>query len=890
MRQNVQPAACRFGVALQESPCPMRFMAVHRLYGIARSNQEGSLIMARFKLFAAMAVIGGLVAGVPGCTTSSDPVATPKPASKATGTPAEQTPKANSDSGMPGSGQPAAATETQAVVADTSKATNGPPKSANPGFWDEYPDVPKPEIMTEIDAIKIPRYSAKTETLQLTGKLPADVGNAQAAKNPSDPTTGDTLTIRFSAEPKTLNMITETSAAQKFIAQYVQEGLANQNKETFEYEPHIASKWVVEDSVKLSPETPGRERRVALEGGPASSTLEVEYTAPPPAEPGKNPEEPPAIIVATSDAEGRPVPDCWIGVYPVGRILGASTTGYHLWSNAQGKVEISGLPSGKYTIKVGAEIYGKTERLDDGSLVVTPATPENPLNESLKSSSETSLTLKPGEWIDRHEQTYFTYYMRDDVKWSDGTPLTTRDIEFGDSLLHNKFVDADSIRPYIQDLIECRALGPHVVRMRYRQQYFMAFDVTYGITAYSPPFHFFSKIFQDEGLELTFDHLTPEEEESQKKVSIHGQKFGNFFNTDDRDYRAPLGTGPYVIGKWITSDRVELVRNTNYWNPQLAGHVDRIIIKFIPDQVSAMAALKAGEIDFFYDMTPEQYFNDWQTIDPARRNDYVQASWYSPSFSYIGWNFLSPQFQDRRVRVAMALLFDRQQFVDTKLHGAGVVVSGTQYYFGIGYDHEVAPIGYDPDKARELLASAGWIDTDNDGILDRDGTKFDVTVVLPTGRPIAMQQCEIVQKNLKSVGINLNIQAFEFATYVRKMRAKECDVMSGRWSTPVESDPYQIWHSSGAVRHNSGSNTISFNNPQADSLIELLRTTVDEKKRQRIHWSFHRLLDQEQPYTFLWLSKEFGVYHKRFRNVKWYRLRPGFDMSEWYVPKNEQLH
>ena len=127
---------------------------------------------------------------------------------------------------------------------------------------------------------------------------------------------------------------------------------------------------------------------------------------------------------------------------------------------------MTGLPTGKYTVKVGDEIYGKARRNDDGSLVVTPATPENPLNEMLKTSGEQSLTLKAGEWTDLHEQTCYTYYLRDDVKWSDGTSFTTKDIEFAYSLLNSPFVDGDAIRTYYQDLLECHPIGPHVIRMR----------------------------------------------------------------------------------------------------------------------------------------------------------------------------------------------------------------------------------------------------------------------------------------------------------------------------------------------------------------------------------------------------------------------------------------
>lgn len=809
------------------------------------------------------ATLCGFVLWACGCTTSSTPP-TNEPVSVG--------------------GQPAP------TVSNDGEAVSELKPAAKAGYWEDFPDVPKYEIMTEVNGIAIPRQTARNEDLQLIGKIPADVGNQNAVDRPGEPANGDTLTVRFPAEPKVLNPITEASAVNTYIRRPVMEGLARQNMETFEYEPCLALRWVVEDSVKLSPEYPGQERRVAVEGGTPATTLEIDYAGPPPPEEGKEPSDPPVITVSTFDKDGKPLGNVWVGLYAIGKIEGAATMGYHYWSGSDGKTHVSGMPKGKYTVKVGAEIYGKAQRSADGSLVVTPASAENPLSETIKMSGETSLTLKPGEWTDLHEGTYYTYYLRDDVKWSDGTPFTAKDVEFAFAVIKSPHVDGDHIRTYYEDLIECQGLTPHVLRMRYRQQYFKAFEFTYEITLYTPQLEFFTKIFREEGRELVLEQLTPEEEAAQKKISARGQEFGKFFNTDKRYNRAPPGTGPYIIDAWHSKDRVELVRNPNYWDPARAGRLDRIIFKFIPDQSTAMAAMKAGQIDFFYDMSPEQYFEDWPNIDPERRADYVQASWYSPQYAYFGWNFLAPQLQDRRVRIALALLFDRQDFVDTKLHGAGVVVSGTQYYFGPGYDRDVAPLGYDPQVAGELLADAGWIDTDNDGILDRDGVKFQVVLRTAKGRPINTQRCIVLQKNLKQAGIDLQIEELEWASFIDKIRAKECDVCTVSWATLPESDPFQIWHGSGAGRHNRGSNTISFDNPQADSLIEMLRVTMDLEKRKRIHSSFHRLLDSEQPYMFLWIPKEFGAYHKRFRNVKWYRLRPGFDLAEWYVPKDEQLH
>jgi len=741
--------------------------------------------------------------------------------------------------------------------------------------------------MTEVDGIEIPRLKVEQSTLQLQGAIPADVGNPRAAKNPGEKVTGDWISIRFNSEPKTLNSIVETSAVEQYIGTYLREGLARQNPETFAYEPHLASKWVTEDSIKLSPTTPGQERRIALEGGASADALEFTYELP-----TAEDAEPPKVDLTTTDAEGKPMSQVWVGVYPVGRILGAPTTGYHQWSDATGKVTLSGMPSGKYAVKVGAELFGIATELPDGSLSVIAGTAENPLTEQLKTDGKEALIIPKGGWTDIQRETYYTFYLRPDVKWSDNTPYTTKDLEFAYATINNGTVDGDSLRIYYADLIECQALTPHVVRMRYRQQYFKAFEFTTGLSAFGPPFHLFERLIKEKlNKELTLERLTEAEEQAQNKVSAHGATFGKFFNTDPvYNEEMSLGTGPYVQGKWDKGDRLELVRNANYWLPERAAYLDKIIVRFIPDNVTAMQAFKAGEIDFFWNMTPEQQYEDLKGPPDWFAEKYVKAAWYSPMFNYFGYNLLRPQFQDRRVRIALSLLFDKQDFLHEKLYDQGAVVSGTQYYFGPGYDHEVAPIGYDPETARDLLAEAGWVDTDNDGILDKDGLKMSFTLPMPKGNQVAEERVQLFQKNLKSVGIQLDIQFQEWASFIDKIRAKEFDICTLSWATPTESDPYQIWHSSGAKPESRGSNHVSFASPLGDELIEKLRVTLDENERKRIHYSFHRLVDQEQPYTFLYCVKEFGAYHQRFRNVKWYRLRPGFDLTEWYVPKDEQLH
>jgi len=755
--------------------------------------------------------------------------------------------------------------------------------ASDSGSWEGFPDVPYVAVMEDVDGIPIPRLDVQSQDLEIGGEIPADVGNEHATQHPGDPVTGGELIIRASVEPKSMNPIVETSAIQTYIFEYVEKPLAWRNRETLEYEPDIAQRWVAEDSVKLAPTYPGFERQIVFGSGEPAGQLEVTYES---AEPDDK--DDPVLKFATFDEQGKPIGGVWVGLFPKGKISGAPANGYHYWSDADGALEISGIFSGTYTVRVGAELFGKTTRNEDGSLDVKPETPENPLSDALSSSGEDSLTLAADQWVDVQEQTIYTFFLSSDVTWSDGQPFTAKDLEFAHAVINNPYVDGESIRVYYQDLISCVGLDEHTVRMRYRQQYFQSFQFTAELGLYTPPWHLFEGFFKEQGKTLTLEKLTSEEEQAQGKVSVHGQVFGKFFNTDQRYNQSPLGTGPYVIEDWVRADRIVLRRRDDHWDSARAGYLDRLIFKFVVDNVTAMQALKAGEIDFFYRMGAEQYFEDLAGPPDWIKGKYVKAEWFSPSFGYVGWNMLRPLFQDRRVRIALSLLFDRQEFIDKKLHGSAIPISGSQYYFGPGYDHTVKPLGHDQETARDLLADAGWVDTDNDGVLDKDGKNFEFTYLMPPGSSLADERAALIQKSFKQAGIQMEIRRLEWASFIDKIKSKDFDVCNLGWATDPESDPFQIWHGSQAGADKRGSNHVSFSNTQADALIELLRVTLDDEERQRVHWSFQRILDREQPYLFLYTAKEFGAYHQRFQGVKWYRVRPGFDLSKWYVPKGQQ--
>ena len=738
------------------------------------------------------------------------------------------------------------------------------------GQWKGYPDLPYLPIEQEIAGVEIPRVYPDTGDYKAGGEVPVDQGNPAAKGKSGEPVTGGTLTIRFGAEPKTLNPITESSAYQTYIMQYVLDPLVWQDPETFEFEPYIAKKWTVEDAVILRPDYPGHERQVKLDEGEPADFLTIEVQ-PDPQESG----DAKPLMLTVVDKAGKPVPKSWVGLTSTK----PDSDQINLWTDENGELETVADGVGTYKVEVGDELYGKLEETDEGYK----------LQPAVGDGEQKPLTLEQSDVVNIERGTIFTYDLRDDVTWADGAAFTAKDLAFAHAVINNSIVDGDAIRTYYASVVDVEALDEHTVRMKYREQYFDAFEVTAALSTLTPPWHHFEELVKEEGHTLTLERLSSEEEAEQDAWSAHGAAFAQFFNTANDYNRSPLGTGPYVVDEWSRQDRrVVLRRRENYWNDEHGGYLDRIIVKFIEDNPTALQAIKAGEIDFFYRVSAEQYFEQLDPSPKWLKEDYVKATWYSPGYSYVGWNLRKPWFKDRKVRLALSMLFDKQEFLKKKLHGSGIVISGSQYYFGTAYDYSVGSVDYDPAAARDLLADAGWIDTNGDGVLDKSGVPFRFKLYLPPGSPTSQAMVAIMQQSFRNVGIDMDIQLMEWAAFVERLQTRDFDAVTLSWATGLEGDPYQLWHSSGAAEGNRGSNHVGFANEQADELIEQIQVTLDDEKRKRLHYDFHRLLDREQPYMFLFTSKDRGVYHQKFRGVKFYALRPGFDLREWWIPKELQ--
>lgn len=467
--------------------------------------------------------------------------------------------------------------------------------------------------------------------------------------------------------------------------------------------------------------------------------------------------------------------------------------------------------------------------------------------ETLAKRDNETLMLKPllaESWKISDDKLRYTFKLKQNVKWQDGRPFTSKDVVFSYKSIMNPEVDAPHLRNYYKDILDVKALDDHTVEFIYSKPYFLALEFCGGMPIV--PAHLFSK--------------------------------GNF--NKNPHSRKPVGTGPYRFVKWTTGSEIVLEKNEDYWGKET--RLQKIIFKIINDRTVAFQVLKRGELDYA-GLTPIQW--DRQSNTASFRNKFNKHKYYRPNYSFIGWNTNRAYFSDRRVRTAMTHLLNRELILEKVLLNLGAIVTNPFYINSPEYDKSIAPFEFNPKKARKLLDKAGWKDHDNDGIRDKNGIKFEFEFLLPSGSETGEKIATILKEELDKTGIVMKIRKTEWAVFTTRLNERKFDAVTLGWSMGVESDPYQIWSSTEAK---SGSNFVGFKNKRADKLISTARQEFDKNKRTALYKKFARIVHKEQPYTFLFCGMSTVAVNNRFKNVTVYPL--GLDPLEWYVPKTLQKY
>lgn len=496
------------------------------------------------------------------------------------------------------------------------------------------------------------------------------------------------------------------------------------------------------------------------------------------------------------------------------------------------------------------------------------------------------IKYKPGlakswEWND--DGTVITMHLRDDIQWQDGTPVTAADLAFTMALIEDPKVASPRVSS-IEYLVEGKrplVIDDHTVEWHFTHAYDRVTQLA----------HVSSN-------EVLPKHLL----ESADRASLRGHEFN----------ASPVVNGRWKLAKWERGERVVLEPNEKWTGGEdTKPKLKRVIFRVLPEYATRLVELETGGIDLMQAIQPadaDKLAKEHPEIKLVRRG------WRS--MEYVGWNSLDPEdyakkleaaggdgrqvdlktvkphplFGDKAVRQALAKAVDVDKIMNDLLKSQ---VTGELYARRAtgtvtpalcdAYNDDVQPIAFDPAVAREELGKLGWKDSNGDGILDKGGKDFRFTLQTNTENPRRNKAAVIVQAQLEDAGIAVDIERIEFNKFIENHRKKSFDATLGGWSAGLFLDPTTIWHSGPEYEFNF----VSYDNPEADALMEKGLREPDPEKANAIWRELQGIIYEDQPYLFLyWMDEIVGI-HERFEDTTINVQSPYYDLHEWWVPADK---
>lgn len=434
------------------------------------------------------------------------------------------------------------------------------------------------------------------------------------------------------------------------------------------------------------------------------------------------------------------------------------------------------------------------------------------------------------------------FTLRKGILWEDGVELTAEDMAFTYKLV----INPATASPYAEDFLRVKEFK---VLDRY------TFEVTYD--------KFFARSVASWMSAILPKHI------------LEGQDIRN-----TPFARKPIGAGPYRLKQWQAGSSITLSASPSYFMGE--PFVSEIVYRIIPDTATMFMETRAGRIDVM-NLDPLQYLR--QTISPWWESQYAKYKYLASVYIFLGFNMQHPYFGDVRVRKAISLAINRDDLVKGVLLGEGVAAFGPFKPGSWAYHPKLAPVIQNLQQSKALLASAGWEDRDGDGILDKDNKPFSFTILTNQGNEQRILTATLIQNQLKSIGIDVQIRTVEWAAFIREFVDKgRFDAVILGWTIAQDPDIYQVWHSSQARER--GLNFTRYVNAELDTMLETARSLPDQEKRRQIYWQVQELMDREQPYCFLFVPYALPVVQRRFQGIKPALAGIMYNFENWWVPQN----
>jgi len=421
-------------------------------------------------------------------------------------------------------------------------------------------------------------------------------------------------------------------------------------------------------------------------------------------------------------------------------------------------------------------------------------------------------------WEVSSDNLVWTFYLRKGIKWHDGTEFTAEDVKYTYDLIMDP--KTKSVRRSDFALVDkVEVVDPYTVRVITKEPF-------------AP---FLDKIATQP---IVCKH--------------HVEKIGL-----EKYNEAPLGTGPFKFKERVPEEKVVLERFDDYFEGK--PYLDQLVFVNIPEPSVRLMALEKGEAHYNWWATPEE------EIPRLEKDPKFTLYWaLRTDFHFFGLNHWHPFFKDVRVRQAIAYAIDKEAIVKNLVPYTGVVAHGPySEAYGRYYSPDVPKFSYNPAKAKELLAAAGWADSNNDGVLEKDGKPFKIELMIKQGDELRRNVGTLIQKWLKDVGIEMTIREREWSLMLDALTKTRdnWDVTLIQFGASPDPDHHTIFHSKG------GFDLGNYSNPRVDELLEKGRTTIDPDQRKAIYDEYQKIVAEDVAVIFLWHSRHVNVCSSRFKGM-----------------------
>lgn len=428
------------------------------------------------------------------------------------------------------------------------------------------------------------------------------------------------------------------------------------------------------------------------------------------------------------------------------------------------------------------------------------------------------------KWEISKDNKTFTFNLRKNVFFHDGKPLTAEDVKFSFDAIFEPAYQAAHLRPYYEGIGKVEVVDPHTVKVTAKDTYYKNFDQIATMTIM--PKHVYGDV------------------EKSKKMT-----------------RTLIGSGPYVLEKFDRGQLIVLKKFDKWYGKDdkdwkgmynFAG----VNMRFYKEENVILERAKKGDLDYV-SLRAESFVKKTEGLPWGKTVIKHKVENSAPkSYGFVGWNQRRELFQDRDVRVALAHLMNREEMNKKFRYNMADLATGPTYIKSEYASKEVRPILFDPKGATELLAKAGWKDTDKDGVLDKivngKKTSFKFTLIHPNKDN--EKYWTMYKEDLKKSGIDMEIKYLEWNSFLKILDEGNFDAVSLAWGGgDITWDPKQIWHSASAVP--GGSNFIHYKNPEVDKLIDEARQSQDEKKRKKLLNTVYEKIAYDAPYVFMFNDK-----------------------------------